>query len=359
MSCGGAGGGRAGVRRPPVEGLGTTGGFKIIIEDRGNLGLKELQRVGDRISEAARIKRRSLQGVFNGSRVDTPWLYLEIDRSQCMALGVQVSDVFNTLQYYLGSFYVNNFNEFGRTWQVNIQADQRFRGGVGDILELQVRNNQGQMVRLSTFMDVRDTSGPVAVLRYDLYSATAITGTPAPGTSSGQAANLMHSIVGQELPPSMASEWTELMYLQLQAGNTAYYAFGLAVAFVFLVLAAQYESWTSPLAIILVVPLCLLCSDRRRADGTDGGDDLHADRLRRAGGPGEQERDPGRRIRPAAAGNGIPLREASWRHATAFASDLDDVVRVHPRCAPAGDRQGAGAEMRRSLGVAVFSGMLG
>src|SRR4029077_9818639 len=157
---------------------------------------------------------------------------------QCLALGVQVSDVFNTLQYFLGSFYVNNFNEFGRTWQVNVQAEKRFRDRVTDILELQVRNNQGQMVRLGTFMDVRDTSGPVAVLRYNLYSATTITGNPAPGTSSGQAAKVMQSIVDQEMPRSMASEWTELMYLQLQAGNAALYAFGLAVAFVFLVLAA-------------------------------------------------------------------------------------------------------------------------
>ena len=118
---------------PPVEGLGTTGGFKIIIEDRGNLGLKELQRVGDRIS-ARGNQTRELQGVFNGSRVGTPWLYLDIDRSQCLALGVQVSDIFNTLQFYLGSYYVNNFNEFGRTWQVNVQADQRFRDRVDDIL---------------------------------------------------------------------------------------------------------------------------------------------------------------------------------------------------------------------------------
>ena len=129
-----------------------------------------------------------LQGLFNGSRANTPWLYLEIDRAQCLALGVQVSDLFNTLQVYLGSYYVNNFNQFGRTWQVNIQADPRYRDRVDDILNLQVRNNQGQMIRLGTLMDVRNTSGPVAVLRYNLYSATAITGNPAPGTSSGQAA---------------------------------------------------------------------------------------------------------------------------------------------------------------------------
>ncbi len=344
---------------PPVEGLGTTGGFKIIIEDRGNLGLKELQRVGDRISERGN-QTRGLQGVFNGSRVDTPWLYLEIDRSQCLALGVQVSDVFNTLQYYLGSFYVNNFNEFGRTWQVNIQADQRFRGAVADILELQVRNNQGQMVRLGTFMDVRDTSGPVAVLRYDLYSATAITGTPAPGTSSGQAANLMQSIVGQELPPSMASEWTELMYLQLQAGNTAYYAFGLAVAFVFLVLAAQYESWTLPLAIILVVPLCLLCSivgvQMERMEVTIFTQIGFVVLVGLASKNAILVVEFARQQQEL----GTPLREAvvvatRLRLRPILMTSFAFILGVLPLVIA----QGAGAEMRRSLGVAVFSGMLG
>jgi multidrug efflux pump len=277
-----------------------------------------------------------------------------------MALGVQVSDVFNTLQYYLGSFYVNNFNEFGRTWQVNIQADQRFRAGVSDILELQVRNNQGQMVRLGTFMDVRDTSGPVAVLRYDLYSATAITGTPAPGTSSGQAANLMQSIIGQELPPSMASEWTELMYLQLQAGNTAYYAFGLAVAFVFLVLAAQYESWTLPVAIILVVPLCLLCSivgvQMERMEVTIFTQIGFVVLVGLASKNAILVVEFARQQQEL----GIPLREAvvvatRLRLRPILMTSFAFILGVLPLVIA----RGAGAEMRRSLGVAVFSGMLG
>ena len=177
-----------------------------------------------------------------------------------MALGVPVSELFNTLQVYLGSYYVNNFNEFGRTWQVNIQADQSFRGDARDIRQLQVRNNQGQMIRLATLMDVSNTSGPVMVMRYNMYSSTAITGNPAPGTSSGEAIALMQEIAEQELPRSMAFDWTELAFMQLQAGNTATGVFGLAVVFVFLVLAAQYESWKLPLAVILVVPMCLLCS---------------------------------------------------------------------------------------------------
>ncbi len=165
---------------PPIEGLGTTGGFKLIVEDRGNLGLGDLQRVSDQI--AARGNRTSgLQGLFNSSRANTPFLYLEIDRTKCLALGVQISDLFSTLQVYLGSYYVNNFNEFGRTWQVNLQADPRFRARVPEILQLQVRSNQGKMIRLATVLSVRDTSGPVLVMRYNTYSATAITGMTTPG----------------------------------------------------------------------------------------------------------------------------------------------------------------------------------
>ncbi len=244
---------------PPIDGLGATGGFKLIIEDRGNLGLEELQRLSDRIVEAGQ-GNPEVHGLFNSSGTNTPWLYLEIDRTKCMALGVQVSDIFNTLQVYLGSYYVNNFNEFGRTWQVNIQADPRFRAEVSDIPQLQVRNNQGQMVRLATLMDVRDSTGPVMVMRYNMYSAAAITGDAAPGHSSGEAVARMQELADNELPRTMAAEWTELAFLQLQAGNTAMYFFVLAVVFVFLVLAAQYESWKLPLAVILVVPMCLLCS---------------------------------------------------------------------------------------------------
>src|SRR5262249_5732202 len=156
------------------------GGLKLVIEDRGNLGPGELQRVSDEV--VARGERTpGLEGLFSSSRADTPWLYLDLDRTKCLALGVQVSDVFNALQVYLGSYYVNNFNQFGRTWQVNVQADTRFRDRVADIRQLQVRNSQGQMLRLGTLLSVRDVSGPVMVMRYNMYSATAVTGNAAPG----------------------------------------------------------------------------------------------------------------------------------------------------------------------------------
>ena len=245
---------------PPIDGLGTTGGFKLIIEDRGNLGLDDLQRVSDQIV-ARGNETPGLQGLFNSSRANTPWLYLDIDRTKCMALGVPVSELFNTLQVYLGSYYVNNFNEFGRTWQVNVQADQRFRGDASDIRQLQVRNNQGQMIRLATLLDVRNTSGPVMVMRYNMYSAAAITGNPAPGTSSGQAIALdagdrrrgIAAVDGVRLDRAGVS-------CSSRRATRRSCVFALAVVFVFLVLAAQYESWKLPLAVILVVPMCLLCS---------------------------------------------------------------------------------------------------
>ena len=244
---------------PPIDGLGTTGGFKLIVEDRANLGLDQLQRFSKQIVDRA-ARTEGLADLFNSSGASTPWLYLDIDRTKCMVHGVQVSDIFNTLQVYLGSYYVNNFNEYGRTWQVNIQADSRFRYDVAAIRQLQVRNRLGQMVRLGTVLDVRDTSGPVMVMRYNLYSAAGINGSPGPHTGSGEAVSLMQEIADKELPQSMATEWTDLAFLQLAAGNSAMYFFFLAVVFVFLVLAAQYESWKLPLAVILVVPMCLFCS---------------------------------------------------------------------------------------------------
>ena len=344
---------------PPIDGLGTTGGFKLIVEDRGNLGLGDLQRVSDQIVDVGN-QTPGLQGLFNSSRVNTPWLYLDIDRTKCMALGVQVSEVFNTLQVYLGSFYVNNFNEFGRTWQVNVQADQRFRDKVPDILQLQVRNSQGQMIRLGSLMDVRDVSGPVAVMRYNMYSATAITGNTAPGVSSGEAIAMMEKLADEQLPQSMSFDWTELTYMQLQAGNAAIYVFALGVVFVFLVLAAQYESWSLPLAVILVVPMCLLCSVSGVAlAGTNVNIFTQIGFVVLVGLAGKnailivefakQQREQGVPPREAA------LQASRLRLRPILMTSLAFIFGVLPLVLA----QGAGAEMRRALGVAVFSGMLG
>jgi hydrophobe/amphiphile efflux-1 (HAE1) family protein len=344
---------------PPIDGLGTTGGFKLIVEDRGNLGLGTLQEVSDKIV-ARGNKTDGLRGLFSNVRSNTPWLFLDIDRTKCLSLGVQVSDVFNTLQVYLGSFYVNNYNNFGRTWQVNVQANQQFRDRVSDILQLQVRNNQGQMVRLGTLMDVRDISGPVMEMRYNMYSSAAITGNIDPSISSGEAIAKVREIANEELPLSMACDWTELTYLQLQAGNAAIYVFALAVVFVFLVLAAQYESWSLPLAVILVVPMCLLCS----IAGTNLAS-MEVNIFTQIGFVvlvglagknailvvefAKQQREEGKpRLEATLMASRLRLRPILM---TSFAFIFGVIPLVLA--------QGAGAEMRRSLGVAVFSGMLG
>ncbi|HVS33956.1 MAG TPA: efflux RND transporter permease subunit, partial [Gemmataceae bacterium] len=344
---------------PPIDGLGTTGGFTLIVEDRGNLGLDQLQSCSDKMVDEGK-KTRSLQGLFNSSEANTPWLKLQIDRTKCMVLGVQVSDIFNALQVYLGSYYVNNFNEFGRTWQVNIQADTRFRDRVEDIKELQVRNARNQMIRLGTLMDVRDTGGPVMVLRYNMYSAAAVTGDAGPGTSSQQAINRMQEAADRSLPRSMVPEWTDLAYLQLQAGNSAMWFFALAVLFVFMVLAAQYESWSLPLAVILVVPMCLLCSiSGLLIAQTELNIFTQIGFVVLVG---------------LASKNAILIVEFAKQQHAAGASRLDATLqacrlRLRPilmtsfafilGVVPLVVAQGAGAEMRRSLGLAVFSGMLG
>ena len=344
---------------PPIDGLGTTGGFKLIVEDRGNLGAGALQRVGDQIADRGN-RTPGLRGLLNNSRSNTPWLSLEIDRTKCVTLGVSVSDLFATLQINLGSYYVNNFNEFGRTWQVNVQADQRFRDQVDKILQLQVRNSQGQMIRLGTMIEVRNTSGPVMVMRYNMYSAAAITGDTSPGVSSGQAIGLMQKIAGEELLNSMSCEWTELTYLQLQAGNAAIYVFALGVVFVFLVLAAQYESWSLPLAVILVVPMCLLFAIAgvilAKMDvniftqigfvvlvGLASKNAILIVEF------AKQQQEQGKPRREAT------LEASRLRLRPILMTSFAFIFGVIPLVIA----QGAGAEMRRALGLAVFAGMLG
>jgi multidrug efflux pump subunit AcrB len=344
---------------PPVDGLGTTGGFTTIVESRGNTDLDRLERVADRIVQQGN-ETAGLQGLFTSTGANTPWLYLEIDRTKCRALGVQISDIFNTLQVYLGSYFVNNFNEFGRTWQVNVQADPKFRASASDILQLQVKNAQGQMVRMGTIMDVRDSSGPVVVMRYNMYSAAAITGNPAPGTGSSQAIGQMQRLTNKEMPREMRAEWTELAYLQNQAGNAAMWFFALAVIFVFLVLAAQYESWKLPLAVILVVPMCLLCSIVG---------------VQFAGIEVTVFTQIGFVVLVGlACKNAILIVEFAKQREDAGMSRRESIVeatrlRLRPiimtsfafivGVIPLVYASGAGAEMRHSLGTAVFAGMLG
>jgi multidrug efflux pump len=344
---------------PPIDGLGTTGGFKIMIEDRGNLGLYDLQRASDKIVDRAN-ETPGLQGAFNSLRANTPWLHLDIDRTKCMALGVSTNDVFNTLQVYLGSYYVNNFNEFGRSWQVNVMADQGFRNRVEHIKQLKVANNKAEMIPLGTVLNIRDSSGPVMLMRYNMYSAAAVTGSLRLGTSSGEGIALMEQNCNAVLPPAMAFDWTELTYMQLQAGNTAMYVFALAVVLVFLVLAAQYESWSLPLAVIMVVPMCLLCSVTGvSAAGMDMSIFTQIGFVVLVGLASKnailivefakQQHESGvPRFKATTEACRLRLRPILM---TSFAFILGVVPLVIAF--------GAGAEMRRTLGMAVFSGMLG
>jgi multidrug efflux pump subunit AcrB len=344
---------------PPIDGLGTAGGFKIIIEDRGDSGLPALQ-------EAAEQKIRQgnetpgLQGLYTSFRANTPWLYLDIDRTQAKTHGVPMSEVFNALQVYLGSLYVNDFNRFGRTWQVNVQAAADYRAQIANLKQIRVPNLYGQMVPLTALLKVRQEPGPVLIMRYNMYPSAAINGTPANGISSGQAIELMENVAKKDLPRAMRPEWTELALLQLQTGNTAMWVFVLAVVLVFLVLAAQYESTSLPLAVILVVPMCLLCSI---AGVMIGRMDINI--FTQVGFVvliglacknailivefAKAQRESGNdRFRSTLAACKLRLRPIIM---TSFAFILGVVPLVIA--------EGAGAEMRRLLGTAVFAGMLG
>lgn len=242
---------------PGIRGLGVAGGFEMKIEDRGGVGLNELQQVvQDMVGAAA--AQSNLAGVNSTFRSGVPQIYVDIDRVKAKSLGVPLNSIFNTMQAALGSAYVNDFNKFGKTYQVRVQADQQFRLQPEDIRRLEVRNRTGEMIPLGTLATIRKTLGPQIVPRYNLYPSATITGSPAPGVSSGQALLLMEEMAKSQLPQSMDYEWTAMSFQEKRVGSQAVYVFGLGVLMVYLVLAAQYESWLLPAAVIMVVPLALL-----------------------------------------------------------------------------------------------------
>jgi len=246
---------------PAVDGLGSTGGFKIQIQDRKNAGLQSLEGAVSR-SAAKGNAQPGLTGLFSSFSTNQPQLYIEIDREKAKTQGIALNDLFETLQIYLGSGYANDFTQFGRNWQVLVQAESDYRLDPEDIGRLKVRNSAGQMVPLAALIEIRDVTGPAIVNHYNLYTSAEINGNTAPGTSSGEGIRLMEELLRRELPDGMGSEWTELTLQQLIAAEDLLtkLVFPLAVVFVFLVLAAQYESWSLPMAVILIVPMCLLCS---------------------------------------------------------------------------------------------------
>ncbi len=344
---------------PPVQGLGSIGGFRMQIEDRSGLGSDALYQATQKVVADA-SKDPTLTGVFSSYQIGVPKIRADVDREKARSQGVSLTDLFETMQVYLGSLYVNDFNRFGRTYPVNVQADQRFRLQPDDILRLQTRNAAGQMIPLGAFVTTHETTGPERTAHYNGLLTAEINAGPSAGHSSGEAQKALEAIVQRDLPNGMGFEWTELTYQQILAGNTAVFVFPICVLLAFLVLVAQYESWSLPLVVILIVPMCLLCA-LVGVQFSHGDDNVFT--------------QIGLIVLVGlACKNAILIvefaRERESEGAPLLKAILDACrLRLRPilmtsmafimGVAPLAVSTGAGSEMRRAMGVAVFSGMLG
>jgi multidrug efflux pump len=344
---------------PPVQGLGTIGGFKLQIEDRAGLGYEALDAATKAfLAEAA--KAPELARLFTGYQVNVPQLYADIDRTRAQQLGVSVTDVFDTLQIYLGSLYVNDFNVFGRTYSVRVQADAPFRAHAEDIGQLKVRSASGEMVPLAAVLRVKQSAGPERAMRYNGFLSADVNGGPAPGWSTGQAQDAVARVAAASLPKGFAYEWTELTYQQILAGNSAILVFPLALLLVFLVLAAQYESLTLPLAIILIVPMGLLAA--MTGVWLSGGDNNVFTQIGLIVLVGLSAKNAILIVefaRELEFAGRTPIRAAIEASRLRLRPILMTSMAFIMGVVPLVLSTGAGAEMRRAMGVAVFSGMLG
>ncbi len=344
---------------PPVEGLGQSGGFKLYVEDRGNLGQDALYQAVQALQMKA-WKTPQLAGVFSGYQINVPQLKADVDRTKAKQLGVPLSDIFNTMQINLGSLYVNDFNKFGRTYQVIAQADAPFRSDASAIGQYKVRSATQEMVPLGSLVNISHGYGPDRVERHNSYMAADFNGGPAPGVSSGQAQAIMEKLANETLPRGITFEWTDLTYQEILAGNTMLIVFPLCVLLVFLVLAAQYESWTLPLAVILIVPASILCA-LLGVWATKGDNNIFTQialfvlvglASKNAILIVEFARDlehQGRSIVEAA------LEACHLRLRPILMTSIAFIMGVLPLVFSSG----AGSEMRHAMGVAVFAGMLG
>ncbi len=342
----------------PVKGLGTAGGFRFYIQDRANRGPRLLQETVEQF--VAGMRDWKLPYVVGDYRADSPQLFLDIDRAKIRALGMPVKAVFEALQMYVGSLYINNFNLFGRYWQVKIMADAGFRSGVEDLLNLKVANAAGEMVPLATVMTARNDIGPAVMMRYNLFPAAPVTGIPNPFESGNVLIDRVAGAAAKELPDSFSYEWSEIFQLQILAGNTAGVLFVLGMALVFLVLAALYESWSQPLAVILVVPLCILGAIVGLAIAK-----LPIDILAQVGlvvlvGLASKNAILIVEFARELVSHGQDIRTATLtacrlRLRPILMTSLAFILGVVPLVVA----QGAGKELRWSLGVTVFAGMIG
>jgi len=353
--------------------VGRAGGFAIMIEDRGDFGPHALQEQIDNLNRKANMPDRKetpwlvgpdggprLVGLSSVFRANVPQLHIDPNPGACMMRGVSMQNFADTLQVYEGSLYVNDFNRFGRTWQVIVQAESPYRQQLESLAQLRRRKRRGAMVPVGSLANLRESNGPLLLTRYNMYPAASINGTAAPGVSSGDAIKMLERLARAELPQSMAYEWTDMSYLELLAGNTAMIIFVFAVVMVFLVLAAQYESWSLPLAVILVVPMCLLSA----ITGVNIADQdiniftqvgfvvlvglasknavLIVEFARRQRQEGKSRRE-------------ATLEACKLRLRPIVMTSFAFILGVLPLLLS----RGAGAEMRRTLGTAVFSGMVG
>ncbi|MCX6908587.1 MAG: efflux RND transporter permease subunit, partial [Verrucomicrobia bacterium] len=344
---------------PPVDGLGMVGGFKLQVQDRNNLGFPALQAATYQLMGAAN-QDKTVSGAISTFRANVPQVFLNVDRAKAKMMHVPLDNVWDTLQIYLGSLYVNDFNAFGRPYRVTAQADAPFRVQAADVANLKTRNAAGDMVPLGTVVTARDIYAPVTVIRYNMHNAAEITGAPALGVSTGDAIKALTSLADKVLPPGFRIEWTEISLLQVMAGNTAVFIFPFCVLMVFLVLAAQYESWSLPLAIILIVPMCLLFAILGTwARGFDNNLFTQIGLVALMGLAcknailivefAKQIQDSGKgRVEAALEASRLRLRPILMT-SLAFAFGVLPMMLAH----------GAGAEMRTSIGTAVFWGMLG
>jgi multidrug efflux pump len=342
-----------------VQGLGVVGGFKLQIEDRTGRGYEALNDVTKAFMGKA-MASPELIGQFTTYQVNVPQIFADVDRTKARQLGVPITSVFETLQIYLGSLYVNDFNKFGRTYSVRVQADAPFRARADDIGQLKVRSNSGEMVPLAALLNVKTSAGPERAMRYNGFLTADINANPAPGYSSGQAQDAAKRIAAEVLPAGFDYEWTDLTYQEILAGNSAIWVFPLAILFVFLVLAAQYESLVLPLSIIMIVPMSLLAA--MTGVWLSAGDNNVFTQIGLVVLVG------------LSAKNAILIvefaRELEFAGRTAVQAAIEaSRLRLRPilmtsfafimGVVPLVTSTGAGAEMRHAMGVAVFAGMIG